>query len=108
MSELTPLSEIMRNLFTPEGLAQAREEERSFRRGYHQGYNEAVEDIFRLLLVDEMQATEVKPLAALHTNLLAVWRIEETERFIVPPAFNRSNLQETLGLLQAAKPEVDE
>jgi hypothetical protein len=108
VSELTPLSEIMRNLFTPEGLAQAREEERAFRRGYHQGFDAAADAIRKLLLDDDMPAQDAYALIALHTNRLAVWRIEETERFIVPPTFDRSTLQETLDIRWKTSPEVDE
>lgn len=73
-------------LFTQE---QAKETEQDFRRGYHQGYEEAVDNIFTLLFNDRMSAEEAYKLVARHANLLGIWRIEECERLALPPPFNR-------------------
>jgi hypothetical protein len=106
MSEPRLPGDMFKDYLSLEEQERARRTEQTYRRGYHQGYNEAAEDIFKLLLDDRMPTQEAYKLAALQTNLLAMWRIEETERFIVPPAFNRSTLQETLDLLRAVDEEA--
>ena len=80
--------------------------ERNYRRGYHQGFDDAVEIIFKLL-EDEMPYQEVYPLAAVYTNLLGVWRAEENTPPVPPPPFRLEQIQEVLALrrgLQEVQP----
>ena len=79
--------------------------ERNYRRGYHQGFDDAIEIIFKLL--DEMSPQEVYPLAAVYTNLLGIWRAEEHTPPVPPPPFRLEQVQEVLALrrgLQEVQP----
>ena len=70
-------------------------EETAYRRGFHQGYNKAVDDIFELLKQD-MDQEQVYRLIALQCNLIGSWRREQRDAFIVPPAFSKTDMLETL------------
>ena len=69
--------------------------ESAFRRGFHQGYDKAIDDIMGLLH-QGMNIYQAHRLMALQCNLLGVWRNEKRNEVVVPPSFNTMNLLETL------------
>jgi hypothetical protein len=96
---LQSIGEIMREWLnrTP-GQIQADAEaefdrERSFRRGYHQGWDAALEAIFKMW-DEQMSKKDAYALAALHENALARWRATEREQFLPPPSFVKAHLLE--------------
>ena len=99
MSDLTPLSSIMddflRDLRSGKLAEDFEHDEHLYRRGYHQGYNQAVEDIFRMLNTEHMSSKDTCRLSALQTNLIGVWRTE-LDGPMLPPEFNKADLLETL------------
>jgi len=109
MGDLTPLSEIMKDFLKDLESGKAAEDfvhdEKLFRRGYHHGYDKAVEDIFRMLNSEHMSRKEVYKLSALQTNLIGVWRTE-LDGPMEPPEFHKANLLETLE--HRKRPQIEE
>lgn len=81
-------------------------DERTYRRGYHQGYYQAVEDVSRLL-DSHLSQKDIYALIALHCNLIAVWRTENVDQRIVPPHFNKLSLLETVEHRRAIRAQDD-
>lgn len=94
---LVDLRDIMRTFLRNGPSKQLIHEEQAFRRGYHQGYDQAIEHIFDLL--DKgLGVDDAYSLSALYVNLIGVWRTEGIDQFIVPPSFDQQQLQATLQL----------
>ena len=98
LGELRPLSDIMEGFLEDLKSGKAAEhfrlEESAYRRGYHQGYDKAIDDIFDLL--QEMDQQQAYRLIALHCNLIGSWRREKRDTFIIPPVFSKTDMLETL------------
>ena len=99
MSELTPIKDIMQqfleDLKSGKAAEDFRHDENTYRRGYHQGYSQAVDDICRLL-DDGMYSRDARALVCLQSNLVGIWRTERLDEFIAPPHLNKMSLLETL------------
>jgi hypothetical protein len=82
---------IMRDM----GLEEVVHQERSYRRGYHQAWDAAIDAIFDMLDAG-LSSKDAYSLSALYVNSLALWRVEDAEIRIAPPRFCRATLWEAL------------
>ncbi len=110
MSELKPLREIINEylikLKDPAFHEAMRSREAAFRRGYHHGWDNAIEEIFSLWQ-HGMSEQEAYALCALYVNGVANWRADthHDSSFILPPAFDLDVLQKALALYRARRKE---
>lgn len=97
MSEPHYYAEVIQGMYTPKRTAERKLEVQVYRKGYHQAYDKALEDVFTLLKKG-VSVEEAYALTALQANLIGDWRASLEDWYVEPPPFDLESLQETLAL----------
>lgn len=74
---------------------EGEEAEKAFRRGYHQAWDTALQEIFAML-DEEVSIKDARAVSALYVNSIAAWRAKAADEMTPPPSFERNVLLEAL------------
>jgi hypothetical protein len=81
------LSEILKDLDSPEGIQEFVGSESSYRRGYIHGYDKGMDHMLILIREGLDPETAYQVILEYFNDVLQIWRVKDREELVEPPSF---------------------